>query len=219
MTTQEQIAANKANAQHSTGPRTDTGKSAVSQNAVTHGLTARNIIPRTPGEEIEFPAIREEAYAAYRPVGHTEVLLVDRIVHARCSLVRATRLLGELETGTLEDVTNPEKDKPIARLHRYADMHDRAERRALRALKAEQTNRGRKQTSSGLAAGPADPPPLANGDWIFKNKKAPPPPKAARGSYEEAAAKADAILAQEIAKNGPIPPKLRPFVKKLLRNS
>lgn len=41
MATEAQILANRRNAQKSTGPRTPQGKAAVSQNAVKHGLLAR----------------------------------------------------------------------------------------------------------------------------------------------------------------------------------
>jgi len=40
MSTEVQILANRRNAQKSTGPRTSEGKSAISQNAVKHGLTS-----------------------------------------------------------------------------------------------------------------------------------------------------------------------------------
>ncbi len=141
MISEAKHAANIANAQHSSGPRTEAGKVVSSQNAVTHGLTAQNIVPRTEDEKFEFGAIHKQAYDEYKPVGITETLLVDRIIHARCSRVRVTRLLGELETGTLDDVLDPEYAKPIARLNRYYAMHERSEHRALRELKAEQTNR------------------------------------------------------------------------------
>ena len=45
MTTKEQIAANRANARKSTGPKTQTGKLVVAQNARRHGAT------REPGSE------------------------------------------------------------------------------------------------------------------------------------------------------------------------
>ncbi len=151
MTSEAKHQANVANAQHSTGPLTAAGKAASSQNAVTHGLTAQNIVPRTDDEKLEFQAIRDQAYSEFQPLGHTETLLTDRIIHARCSLVRVTRLLGELETGTLDDVLDPEYAKPIARLNRYYAMHERSEHRALRELKAEQTNRALKEQALGLA--------------------------------------------------------------------
>ncbi len=150
MTSEAKHQANVANAQHSTGPLTAAGKAASSQNAVTHGLTAQNIVPRTDDEKLEFQVIRDQAYSEFQPLGHTETLLTDRIIHARCSRVRVTRLLGELETGTL-DVLDPEYAKPIARLNRYYAMHERSENRALRELKAEQTNRALKEQALGLA--------------------------------------------------------------------
>ncbi len=161
-------AANISNAQHSTGPRSDAGKAASSRNAVTHGLTAHNIVPRTDAEKSEFRTIHESSYTEYKPAGLTETLLVDRIVHARCSLVRVTRLLGELETGTLDDVLDPEKAKPIARLNRYYTMHERSLYRALQALKAEQTNRGIRQAVLGLSTAF---PPLADAAKILKALK------------------------------------------------
>ncbi len=42
MISEEKLAANRANAQHSTGPVTDAGKAISSRNAVSHGLTAKN---------------------------------------------------------------------------------------------------------------------------------------------------------------------------------
>jgi hypothetical protein len=41
MATKAQIRANRRNAQKSTGPRTPQGKAVVSQNAIKHGLFAR----------------------------------------------------------------------------------------------------------------------------------------------------------------------------------
>ncbi len=171
MTSEAKHQANIANAQHSTGPVTTAGKAASSQNAVTHGLTAKNIIPRTDAEKSEFRTIHESAYAEYKPAGLTEILLVDRVVHARCSLVRVTRLLGELETGSLDDVLDPEHAKPIARLNRYYNMHERSLYRALRELKAEQTNRALREQ----ALGAARPIPVL-ADYSKLNRKQPSRP-------------------------------------------
>jgi hypothetical protein len=40
----DRAAINCANSQHSTGPRTETGKQRSSQNAIRHGLTARSAV-------------------------------------------------------------------------------------------------------------------------------------------------------------------------------
>ncbi len=220
MISQEQRNANIQNAQHSTGPRTPAGKAAVAQNAVTHGLTSQNIIPRTDDEKLQFAGIRTEAYADCKPQGGTETLLVDRLIHARCSLLRATRLLGELETGTIEDATDPEKSKQINRLQRYIHMHERSQYRALQTLKGEQTNRALRQASLGLI-GLAGIPPLANFSKVaklFQQTRNSARPKTAEEMFKNAADKADKIIAQEIKEHGPIPPALRSIIQDIIRS-
>ena len=49
MATLKQFEANRRNAQKSTGPKTPEGKSAVSMNALRHGLRARSVV--LPGED------------------------------------------------------------------------------------------------------------------------------------------------------------------------
>ncbi len=220
MVSEEKRQANIQNAQYSTGPRTDAGKAASAQNAVIHGLTAQNIVPRTDDEKIQFAAIRTEAFAECKPSGTTETLLVDRLIHARCSLLRATRLLGEIETGTVDDATDPEKSKQIARLHRYVQMHERSQYRALQTLKGEQTNRGLRQASLGLI-GLAGIPPLANFAKIarlFQQGRNSARPKTADEMLRNAAAKADKLIAQEIKEHGPIPPALRSIIRDIIRS-
>ncbi len=93
MISEEKLAANRANAQHSTGPVTDAGKAISSRNAVSHGLTAKNIVPHSESEKTEFRTIYESAYTEWKPVGAIEVMIVDRIIYSRCNLARVTRLL------------------------------------------------------------------------------------------------------------------------------
>ena len=51
MATDKQIAANRLNAQKSTGPKTPEGRAAVRLNAIKHGLTAQSLV--LPGENPE----------------------------------------------------------------------------------------------------------------------------------------------------------------------
>src|SRR5208282_683535 len=51
MATAAQIEANRLNAQRSTGPKTDEGKARAKLNAITHGMTARTIMPVLPQED------------------------------------------------------------------------------------------------------------------------------------------------------------------------
>jgi len=51
MATAAQIDANRRNCQKSTGPNTASGKASARCNAVTHGMTARTIMPVLPHED------------------------------------------------------------------------------------------------------------------------------------------------------------------------
>src|SRR5260370_21598432 len=59
-TSPARLAANAANAQHSTGPRTPEGHARSSQNARTHGLTARDLVI-APDEREEFEELRNDS--------------------------------------------------------------------------------------------------------------------------------------------------------------
>ena len=67
-TSPAQFAANAANAQHSTGPRTPEGKTRSSLNASKHGLTAREVVI-APGEQPEFDDLLASFQADVKPQG------------------------------------------------------------------------------------------------------------------------------------------------------
>jgi hypothetical protein len=86
-----QIQANRSNAQKSTGPRTAQGKERASQNAIKHGLLAREaVIQGEDPEEFEF--FREGMLAELAPVGAVEAMLAQRVVSLSWRLRRAERL-------------------------------------------------------------------------------------------------------------------------------
>ena len=94
MATEAQIAANRLNAQRSTGPRTGEGKARVSRNAVKHGLLAQEAVIR--GEDPEdFEAHREAVLGELSPVGAIESMLAERVVGLLWRLRRAERLQNE----------------------------------------------------------------------------------------------------------------------------
>jgi hypothetical protein len=71
-------AVNRANAQKSSGPRTEQGKAVSSQNSFKHGLYSKAIV--IPGEDpAKFEALRADLAAEHRPVGVTEEMLVDEL--------------------------------------------------------------------------------------------------------------------------------------------
>jgi hypothetical protein len=95
MASQQQIDANRQNAQKSTGPKTPEGKAAVSQNALTHGLTAENACIK--GEEMdEFDETRQSFEDEFKPVGPLQTLLVQQIVMAAWRLGRLRIIEGGL---------------------------------------------------------------------------------------------------------------------------
>jgi hypothetical protein len=90
MTSERQKSANRANALHSTGPKTQEGKAAVRFNACQHGILARDVV--LPGEDADaFEGLWNEVRADLSSVGPIEEHLVDRIVNA---MWRLRRLAG-----------------------------------------------------------------------------------------------------------------------------
>lgn len=91
MTSARKAAANRRNAQKSTGPKTPEGKNASRLNAVKHGLLSQEIL--LPGEnEGVFRQFDERLRAELQPLGELENLLVDRIIEASWRLRRLRRV-------------------------------------------------------------------------------------------------------------------------------
>ena len=99
MLSEKQAAANRRNAESSTGPRTEEGKAASRLNALKHGLTAE--LPVLPTEDPdEYARFREALLADLAPVGALEDRLVEEIVDLSWRLRRATNLeVGVLARG------------------------------------------------------------------------------------------------------------------------
>ena len=91
MSSPAQAAANLANAQHSTGPRTDAGKAAASQNALKHGLTASTVL--IPGEDpAEFAQFEQSLFDFWRPFDTGEEVMVQELIYVQWRLKRCVRL-------------------------------------------------------------------------------------------------------------------------------
>jgi hypothetical protein len=91
---ERKILANRKNAIRSTGPKTERGKRAVSRNAITHGIVAREVvITAGDGEESqeEFDALAEGLRQHYNPVGPIERMLVEKIAVSWWRLGRINR--------------------------------------------------------------------------------------------------------------------------------
>ncbi|MBV9937571.1 MAG: hypothetical protein JO150_03625, partial [Acidobacteriaceae bacterium] len=91
---ERRLAANRANAQLSTGPRTDAGKAKSSLNAVKTGLTGRTVL--LPTDEVAaYEAHIERFRKEFQPVGDQETHLVQSLADTQWRLDR----IPNLETG------------------------------------------------------------------------------------------------------------------------
>ena len=67
----KQLAANRRNAQSSTGPRTPHGKHTVARNAISHGIFARDLVASQVERRDDFETLRDaqlhRLQAARRP--------------------------------------------------------------------------------------------------------------------------------------------------------
>jgi hypothetical protein len=91
------LAANRANARKSTGPRTPEGKQKSAMNAVTHGIMARPVVPPSlePYEDrAAYDRLLAALHAQWAPAGEVESTLIDTIASCRWRLDRFARAEG-----------------------------------------------------------------------------------------------------------------------------
>jgi len=97
MTSPARVAANRLNAQRSTGPRTVDGKAASSRNAVKHGLLSHQPLLADEDPD-EYQELHERLVEALAPDGAVEELLVDDAVALVWRLRRAAKVESALFT-------------------------------------------------------------------------------------------------------------------------
>jgi hypothetical protein len=147
-----QIAANRRNAEKSTGPRTGEGKAKVARNALRHGFRAEKVMTFDE-ESADFEAFLAEQRAAFAPTDAIEEQLVERISLCAWRLRRICRVEADImecwrkaDIGVREDIgigaafdSDPNE---MSALSRYEAALDRAFNRAYLALERRQA-RGR----------------------------------------------------------------------------
>lgn len=134
MATPQQIAANQANSQKSTGPQTEAGKAASSQNAVKHGLRSKDFVV-APEDKAEFEELRDELREQVDPDGGVSDFLFEQLLEAAWNQRRCRRaevaLRNELGRDPMQD---PIGLKRLATLDRYSRRAERAFHRAYKEL-------------------------------------------------------------------------------------
>lgn len=127
MSSERQLAANRANAQKSTGPLTSEGKVISSQNNRKLGLTSL-VFQVLPGEsQSEFDAYADSLYAEYSPqtlIERTLVLKIAQHYWLGQRAVRAQNMCFHHDFGPV--VENRSLMQQMALYMRYQAHHDRA---------------------------------------------------------------------------------------------
>jgi hypothetical protein len=150
VTSERQKAANRANARHSTGPKTPEGKAVVSRNALRHGLRARDVV--LPEEDADaFEDLLNRVRAELSPVGPVEELLADRVVSTMWRFGRSARAetalldwrVRQLEVSKLEDEVRSYQSAPLGfdLLNYTTDKAAHAEARQALARAKDELNR------------------------------------------------------------------------------
>ena len=132
-------AVNRANSQHSTGPRTEAGKQRSSLNALSHGLTARTAVLPTEDPEVYQRHI-QQFLDEYKPATATETQLVHEIANTAWRLNRIPLLEAEL----LSQNPNPQTLFPsLATLGLHGSRLSRQFQKTFELLRGMQEERRR----------------------------------------------------------------------------
>ncbi len=168
MTTAAQKRANKQNAQHSTGPRTEQGKQRTSLNALKHGFRAKD--PLIPGENPDhYYRHSAEIEHELQPATPLEETLVDQIVDITWRLKRFARIeaavVNELYDSAAEHPRNHDKDEDqllgkslahsnaLNRLSRYEAQLGRRYQNTMKELRELRKRRRASAFLNGLGVG------------------------------------------------------------------
>ncbi len=124
------LAANRANAQLSCGPKTEEGKAVVARNRYQHGLTG-NFMTLAWERAEDFEQLVADLRSEHQPSTPTEKLLVDRMAQHYWLMQRALSLQNLCFKSDLPLCIN---EKDLALYLRYQTTHERAFHKCLREL-------------------------------------------------------------------------------------
>ncbi|MDX2269214.1 MAG: hypothetical protein NW208_13985 [Bryobacter sp.] len=170
MSTPQQVLANRANAEKSTGPRTPAGKQRSAQNSTAHGLTASSIEALSEANQAEFAALAAKLRQQLRPHGPAEEEIFAAYAWNTFQADRArafeAHASAAYEAALLDD--SPTQDTLLRRLDTLSKYRTRLERAASRSfrdlgllqadrLAANETNALLKQSGANEPISPALP--------------------------------------------------------------
>jgi hypothetical protein len=150
---QRRALTNQQNAQLSTGPRTEEGKAASSQNAVTHGLVGGSPV-LAHEDRGAYERLRSALQAEFAPAGEHQMFLVAQMVDARWRLERIQRLEAayfdlcldaEMEGAAEHRIVRTlmaRKSDPLAIFRRHETALERTYHRCVKELRDAQKQEG-----------------------------------------------------------------------------
>ena len=128
-----QLTANRANAQLSTGPKTEAGRAVSSQNRTTHGLARHNgtFVLLSTEDPNGFEALKAALAAEHQPSTETESILINGMAESHWLANRAQTL----QNTCLDPQTGQITDAQMFSLYlRYQTTHTRAFHKCLNDL-------------------------------------------------------------------------------------
>jgi hypothetical protein len=139
MATEAQIAANRINAQASTGATTAAGKARSSRNALSTGLFSRGDFV-LPDEQAQYAEFCASFQAHLEPEGPIEQTLTAEIIHAAWRMRRCSAVAAGL-TGSLDPMVDPAAAQTQQAVDRARNDAHRAFQRSISELRRLQTER------------------------------------------------------------------------------
>ena len=115
--TDKQLAANRANAQNSTGPRTQAGKARASQNARKHGFSGVDFTIVKIEDRDAIDRLRADLINVYQPQNSQELFALEKLALAQHNLLRIARLEAGLGSAALNQALSISNDAPFVPLH------------------------------------------------------------------------------------------------------
>jgi hypothetical protein len=142
---------NRANSQHSSGPRTQQGKMKSSQNSFKHGLFSRQLVLPTE-DPAEFDQLRASLRADHQPANTTEEILVNEIAENFWRL----RRMRELEGRTMQPENFTDLVSLLPMIQRTMASAERGLYKSLATLRQLQKDRGfvPQESIEGVASSP-----------------------------------------------------------------
>jgi hypothetical protein len=149
-TSPKRVAANRANARRSTGPKSPEGKARASQNARKHFFDPEPFAIVRIEDSAHIAALVADAVATYQPINSQERFAVERIALAQHSMLRMYTFEAGFFTNCLEPPWSAQRSRTSSNAARSANIESRSPRTALS---------GSPTASISSTANPMSPPP------------------------------------------------------------